>query len=299
MTKARHSREVAPEWIVDRSRPSYEAATYEDLEEFGKVVARSYRRNYWKDQPFYLECWCEKDAVTGSIVGVTDEFGITLRALRGFNSTTAVLQLADLFAGLREQGKQIQVFYLGDFDPSGMCIEEDVARRVESHMAFNGIGIRLVLEARTLNKAFTRQELDELIRRHHERRLDGLHAVILRLACRKLGLNPKTALVPFAIRRLAIYREDIAKFRLPPLRVKDTDSRTPAFRERHGTDCVELDALPPSELRQRLRRAIQAKIERTAWERMIAVERAEQETTRCIVEALRSLPEKRTPEVTT
>ena len=278
MTKARHSGEVAPEWIVDRSRPTYEAATYEGLEEFGKVVARSYRRNYWTDQAFYLECWCEKDAVTGSIVGVTDEFGITLRALRGFNSTTGVLQLADLFARLREQAKQIQVFYLGDFDPSGMCIEEDVARRVESHMALNSNPIRLVLEGRILSKAFTMQELYELGQRHELRQDEG-HELILRLACRKLGLKAKTALLPFAIRRLAIHREDIAKFRLPPLRVKDTDSRTPAFRDRHGTDCVELDALPPRELRQRLRRAIQAKIERTAWKRMIEVERAEQETT--------------------
>ena len=198
MTKARHSGEVVPDWIVDRSRPSYEAATYEGLEEFAKVVARSYRRNYWTDQPTYIECWCEKDAVTGSIVGATDEFGITLRALRGFNSTTGVLQLADLFAMLREQGKQIQVFYLGDFDPSGMCIQEDVARRVESHMGVNGIGTPLLLEARILAEAFTHQEPDELIRRH-KRRLDD-EELFLRLACRKLGLNPKTALLPFAIR---------------------------------------------------------------------------------------------------
>ena len=77
------------------------------------------------------------------------------------------------------------------------------------------------------------------------------------------------------LRRLAIHKEDIGKFHLPPLRVKDTDSRTPGFVRKYGYDCVELDALPPNELRTRIRVAVTALLDQVAWDRAIAVEKVE------------------------
>src|SRR5882672_2253647 len=47
----------------------------------------------------------------------------------------------------------------------------------------------------------------------------------------------------FTITRLAIHAADIAKFKLPPLRVKETDSRAARFLRRYSNKCVELDAL--------------------------------------------------------
>src|SRR5882762_314039 len=79
----------------------------------------------------------------------------------------------------------------------------------------------------------------------------------------------------FHLKRLAIHKNDIRKFKLPPQRVKDTDSRARAFRAKYGDDTVELDALPPNELRRRIRVAIQSKMDRAKWERAIEVERAE------------------------
>jgi hypothetical protein len=75
--------------------------------------------------------------------------------------------------------------------------------------------------------------------------------------------------------RVAIHREDIDAFDLPPLRIKVSDSRAAAFAHQHGVECVELDALPPSELRRRLKEEIEERIDWSRWERAIAVERAE------------------------
>jgi hypothetical protein len=117
------------------------------------------------------------------------------------------------------------VFYLGDHDPSGRCIEREAAERI-----------------------------------------------------RKYGSGR------FAIQRLAIHAEDIAKFSLPPLRVKTkrdgdyADSRAEEFIAEYGSECVELDALPVSELRRRIREAVEAKIERTTWNRAVLAERAELES---------------------
>ena len=84
--------------------------------------------------------------------------------------------------------------------------------------------------------------------------------------------------VSFHMERLAILEEDIRRFKLPPLRVKPSDSRAAGFRRKFGNRCVELDALPPDELRRRIRKAIESHIDWEAWSRALAVEEAEKES---------------------
>lgn len=83
----------------------------------------------------------------------------------------------------------------------------------------------------------------------------------------------------FETTRLAIHEADIRKFHLPPLLVKATDPRSSTFIRQHGRNAVELDALPPAVLRERLDRAIQEKVEMQRWDRAIQLETAERETT--------------------
>jgi hypothetical protein len=87
----------------------------------------------------------------------------------------------------------------------------------------------------------------------------------------------------FQMARLAIREKDIDDFNLPPLRIKTSDTRAAAFRREFGNRCVELDALPPEELRSRVRQAIEKNIEEEAWGRALAIEKAEQESITSIV----------------
>ena len=79
----------------------------------------------------------------------------------------------------------------------------------------------------------------------------------------------------FAIKRIAIHAADIAKFSLPPLRVKESDSRAAGFLRRYGNECVELDALPPTELRRRIEQAVTAMLDRVLWHHAVMVEEKE------------------------
>jgi hypothetical protein len=227
LTKARDDGRIDFGWIADRSRPTYEAATWDDLEEYGDTVLLEYRRNNWQEQRCHVEILCEKDSVSGSIQEITDKWAVPLRTLRGFNSTTRVHEIATLFAEKNRQRKHVFVFYLGDWDPSGEAIEMDVYRRIVKH----GSGSFIML-------------------------------------------------------RLAIHQADIAKFNLPPLRVKPSDSRAARFIRKHGRKTVELDALPPTELRRRVDEAIRGKVNMKAWNRAVVVEAAERETTKRIALAL-------------
>lgn len=79
----------------------------------------------------------------------------------------------------------------------------------------------------------------------------------------------------FDLQRLAIHKADIKAFNLPPLRIKDRDMRASKFRAKHGDECVELDALPPDELRRRIQDAVSDLQDLDLWDRAIAVEQVE------------------------
>ena len=78
--------------------------------------------------------------------------------------------------------------------------------------------------------------------------------------------------------RLGVNRRDFSEFDLLPLRVKRTDRRSQSFREKHGDECAELDAIPANELRNRLRAAIEQHIPQDDWQRLIRIENAERES---------------------
>jgi hypothetical protein len=244
MTKAREDGRVPYEWIVDRSRATYESANWKNLDELNESlesICTEYRRDYWQDQPCHIEIWCEKDAVTGSIEEVREEFGLIVEAQRGFTSTTNVGIVTERLLRHYKAGKQIIVLYLGDWDPSGAEIEADVRRRV-----------KLAAE-----------------------RMDGF------------GFE-------FKLQRVAIFKEDIADFNLPPLKVKPADSRAPRFVLAHGDQAVELDALPPTELRARLRKAIDSVIDHAAWDRASMVEEVQRDTCRRYAGVFKSMMDGRT-----
>jgi hypothetical protein len=213
MTTARDDGRCPFEWIVDRSRPSYEPNVWKDMRGYLRACKRSYRKDYWVKQPCYVEVWAEKDAIIGAIQEVTDDLGVIVRVGRGFLSATKAHETAEILA---DKDNPVTVFYLGDHDPSGRAIEEDLRRRIRGY----GSGV-------------------------------------------------------FDLIRLAIHLEDIKKFKLPPLRVKDSDSRSARFRVKHGAQCVELDALPPVELRRRIREAIESQLDFEEWERSVEIEKAE------------------------
>ena len=70
--------------------------------------------------------------------------------------------------------------------------------------------------------------------------------------------------------KVALTLEDIERYDLPPAMAKRTDSRTPAFVAKYGDVSVELDALPPSVLGQRLETTVCERLDMDAmsdvWE---------------------------------
>ncbi len=82
------------------------------------------------------------------------------------------------------------------------------------------------------------------------------------------------------VARLAVDREQIDRWNLPTRPTKASDTRAAKFRRLHGTDSVELDAIPPDELRTLVRDAIDSHMEPWRLKQYRMVEREERETLR-------------------
>lgn len=77
--------------------------------------------------------------------------------------------------------------------------------------------------------------------------------------------------------RVGLVLEDFDVFDLVNVPVKRTDSRATKYLERFGDRGAELDALPPDELRNRIRDAIAEHVDVDAWERLKNAEKQERE----------------------
>jgi hypothetical protein len=76
---------------------------------------------------------------------------------------------------------------------------------------------------------------------------------------------------------MALTRDDITEYDLPPDYTKKTDSRAKSFVKEHGDIAVELDALPVKVLQQKIRDSIEDNIDLEALEKIKAVENKERQ----------------------
>ena len=63
LLKEARERGIIPwEWIVDETRELEQAATWSDPEDYVRAVSRSYRRDFWQQQPDRVEVWSARKA---------------------------------------------------------------------------------------------------------------------------------------------------------------------------------------------------------------------------------------------
>jgi hypothetical protein len=91
----------------------------------------------------------------------------------------------------------------------------------------------------------------------------------------------------FTVKRLAITEEQIRRYELQSHPPKRLDARTPAFIERYGVACVEVEALPAEVLSELVTAAIEDCIwDPDAWDEQEAQEERDLEALRWQVEAM-------------
>jgi len=120
LLKEARERGIIPwEWIVDETRAIERVPTWSNPAEYAQCVVRSYRRDFWDQQPHRVQVWSEKGTVRGLLAPVLDHYAVGFLPVHGFTSATAVHDIAG-----DDDGRDLIVLYVGDFDPSGLYMSE-------------------------------------------------------------------------------------------------------------------------------------------------------------------------------
>lgn len=145
--KMRRDGSIAYSRIVDRTRAKHHRAGWDNVSEALDGWRQYYRRDLWQDQKTIPMIACEKAALEGIFSQVVDEYGASLWTLRGFNSESFEYEWAEEVRELNAAGKNVIIYYFGDFDPSGLSIEETSRRKLEAWGAkFTWVRAGLLLE---------------------------------------------------------------------------------------------------------------------------------------------------------
>jgi hypothetical protein len=129
LKEAREEGVIPWEWIVDETRSLERTSTWADPAAYARAVAKSYRRDFWNQQPERCEVWSEKGTIRGVLAPVLDDYAVGFRVCHGFGSATQVHDVAEDY-----DDRDLNVLYVGDFDPSGMFMsEEDLPSRLSEY----------------------------------------------------------------------------------------------------------------------------------------------------------------------
>jgi hypothetical protein len=142
LVEARKEGIIPWEWIEDRIRRPRMVQAWDGLGDFIEAVRRSYRRNVWESQPQLVECWLEKDALSGIFEELLRPYGVTLNVGRGYDGWSSIHNAADRYA----DWESVSVLYFGDFDPSG----EDMVRSLRDRLEELGATPRIVKVSLTM-----------------------------------------------------------------------------------------------------------------------------------------------------
>lgn len=137
---AREEGDIPWEWIVDETRDLELISMWRNGAQFARGLF--YRRDLWQTQAKTVELWAEKGTVRGVLWPVLAKLGVGFRVMHGFTSATSVWEVCN--QGNDE--RPMVGLYVGDWDPSGMCMtEQDLPKRIEEyggdHIEFKRIAL--------------------------------------------------------------------------------------------------------------------------------------------------------------
>jgi len=147
LSKARLAGLIDWDAIEDRTRTPHVPPEYEGLDDLIEEALQRFRLRRWAGQPIYAELMVEKDALSGLLRPIADEFHVPLVVNRGYASQTAMHDSAErIRAACSGPLPRVPVvFYIGDHDPSG----EDMLRDVRERFRLYGVDVNVLKVALT------------------------------------------------------------------------------------------------------------------------------------------------------
>ncbi len=245
LLKLRRAGAIRYDWITDGTRWINKPDSYDDLDQMLEDAAASYRRALWRDQAVEVQIYSEKDAISGVVLPVTRRWDVPLGIVRGYSSESFAWSVAQSIIDAASRGKDTHVYQLGDHDPSG----------VDAWRAFRSTVCSFLLEEhRALYKRIAAAWPGEFGDDGYPREVDYGGET-------ECVFSAGEHIAQATFKRLAVTEAQVYELDLPTRPTKQSDSRA------HGFDggSVEVDAIPPTVLRQIVEEAITQHIDADAY----------------------------------
>jgi hypothetical protein len=117
-------------YIVDRTRNLRDLAHWASPNAIVDACASQFRTDRWREQPYHVEVWIEKDALVGVIQGVCNDLDVPHFSCRGYTSQSELWGAAQRLIRCERRGQQTVIVHLGDHDPSGIDMTRDIRDRL-------------------------------------------------------------------------------------------------------------------------------------------------------------------------
>ena len=133
-------------WIADMSRRGYFTHTFSGAGDFVRRMASLYRADLWSHADVQCEVWCESRSIASVIQDDCNDLAVDLYPCGGFASPSFMYEAAQ---SINRSGdsRPLHVFYVGDYDPAGVLIDQNVQKGLREHLnadidlVFTRIGI--------------------------------------------------------------------------------------------------------------------------------------------------------------
>lgn len=118
------------EAIVDRTRFVRENSHWDGPSDIVETCVRQFQIDKWSNQEARCIVLIEKDALVGVIENVCRDLDVPCLSCRGYTSQTEMWKLGQRLVSWVDERKGINVFHLGDHDPSGIDMSRDIEDRL-------------------------------------------------------------------------------------------------------------------------------------------------------------------------
>ena len=134
-------------WIADHTRRGYHVNTYATGADFIRRMASAYRYDLWEQVVDEVEVWVESRSLIGVLADVCRDMAVSLYPTGGFSSLTLAYEAAEAVA---HSGKErLVVIYAGDYDPSGVTIDQSLESALRGHL--DDYGMDVIFERVAIN----------------------------------------------------------------------------------------------------------------------------------------------------
>jgi len=137
--------------IVDRTRKIQINSHWDEPSEIIQSAANSYAIDTRATQDNYVEVWVEKEALAGILARVCEPLDVPYFSCKGYTSQSAMWRAACRIENkLQSQfHKKATILHLGDHDPSGIDMTNDIDKRLNEVF---GVDTKIKRIALTMNQ---------------------------------------------------------------------------------------------------------------------------------------------------